>query len=245
MTTRLLIFVFTLIFLNAGCFAGATREVIFTTRDSVSIYGTLYTPETQGKSPGLVLLHMLRQKRKDWDDFARDAVKMGFVVLAIDLRGHGQSVRRVDRILDPRQFSNAEFAKMVEDVRAAVEGLRTQEDVDDGQISLVGASLGANLALKYAAIDPAIRSVVLLSPGLNYRGITTEDAIKAYGNRPALLIAARDDDYSSDSVVKLAAIAKGSVKKQLYEKAGHGNFMFRTERGLGKLILEWLESAGK
>jgi len=30
----------------------------------------------------------------------------------------------------------------------------------------VGASIGANVALNYAASDPSIKAVVLLSPGL-------------------------------------------------------------------------------
>jgi dienelactone hydrolase len=245
MTTRFVIFACMLIFVTTGCLTGATREVIFTTQDSVTIYGTLYAPESQEKSPGLLLLHMLGRKRKDWDDFARSAAEAGFAVLAIDLRGHGQSVRRLGRILDFRKFSNAEFAKMVEDVRAAVAWLRIQESVEGNRVSLVGASIGANLAVKYAAVDPEIQSIVLLSPGLDYRGITTIDAMKTYGERPALLVAARDDDYSSDTVENLATAARGRVKKQLYEKAGHGNFMFRTEPALRGLVLEWLGSAGR
>lgn len=234
-----------ILLLTVGSGSGAPREVTFMTQDSVTIYGTLQTPEGNEESPGLVLLPMLMHKRKDWNAFAAEAVQAGFTVLAIDLRGHGQSVSRGDHTLDAREFSNAEFAKMVEDVRAAVGFLQAQNRVDARRISVLGASIGANLALRYAATDTTIRSVGLLSPGLDYRGLTTEDAMKTYGERPVLLIAARDDDYSSDCVQRLATLAKGPVEMQLYEKAGHGNFMFRSEPGLGRRIVEWLKSAGQ
>jgi alpha-beta hydrolase superfamily lysophospholipase len=225
--------------------SAAPQEVTFVTKDSVTIYGTFYPCGTNEKAPGLVLLHMLKHKRQDWDAFAQDAVKAGFAVLTIDLRGHGQSVHQGERILDVNEFSNAEFALSVEDVSAAVEFLRKEPGVDGGRISLVGASIGANLALKCAATDTTIRSVVLLSPGLEYRGLTTEDAMVRYGNRPILLIASRDDDYASDSVVKLASVAKGSVRQQLFENAGHGTFMFQVEPDLGKMMLDWLKSAAQ
>ncbi|MBU1707179.1 alpha/beta fold hydrolase [bacterium] len=229
----------------SGLLAAAPQEVVFTTVDSVTIYGTFYPSQTEGDSPALVLLHMLRHKRKDWEDFARRATQAGFSVLAIDMRGHGQSVRRAGKAIDVKEFSNKDFSMMVEDVKAAVGFIQTKEGIDPKRISLIGASIGANIALRYAVSDETIRSVVLLSPGLNYRDITTEDAMKAYGKRPALLVAALDDDYPADSIQKLAEIAKGKVKTQLYEKAGHGTFMFRVEPGLNELILDWLKSGKK
>jgi pimeloyl-ACP methyl ester carboxylesterase len=222
-----------------------TSEVTFMTTDSVTIHATLYLREGTQKSPALVLFHMLRRQRQDWETLARDAVQAGFVVLTIDLRGHGQSTKCGSRTINMKDFSNVDFAAMMEDVRSAVNFVKKEATVDTNCISLIGASIGANLALRYAAADTTIRSVVLLSPGLEYRGLTTEAAMKAYGNRPALLIAARDDDYSSDSVQKLAMIALGPAKQQLYDNAGHGTFMFEAEPGFGKLILDWLKSGAE
>ena len=54
-------------------------------------------------------------------------------------------------------------------------------------IGIAGASIGANVARAAAADDPAIRSLALLSPGLDYRSLRTEAAMQKYGARPALL----------------------------------------------------------
>ncbi len=245
MRSQRLLLVCGILFCAARLFSAPTQEVTFVTADSVTIHGTLYLCDGDQKSPALVLLHMLRHKRQDWDVLAREAVQTGFVVLTIDLRGHGQSVKEGSRTLDFKEFSNAEFAAMLEDVKSAVSFLRNEASVDANCLSLAGASIGANLALKYAAIDTAIQSIVLLSPGLEYRGLTTEEEMKSYGKRPVLLIAARDDDYSSDSIQKLATLARGPARQQLYESAGHGTFMFQAEPGLGKLILDWLKSAAE
>jgi dienelactone hydrolase len=226
-------------------FAAAPEEVVFTTSDSVSIHATYYPSQAEGESPALVLFHMLHHKRRDWEGFARRASQAGIAVLAIDMRGHGQSVLRAEKAIDVKEFSNEDFALMVEDAKAAVEFIQAKESIDPKQISLMGASIGANVALKYAASNATIRSVVLLSPGLSYRNLTTEDAMRAYGKRPALLVAARDDDYAADSVQKLSEVARGKSKTQLYEKAGHGTFMFRVEPGLNDLILDWLISRKK
>ena len=67
----------------------------------------------------------------------------GFGVLALDLRGHGESVGAI----------GPDFAPMVQDVRAARRFLATRADVIQSRVGIVGASLGANLA----AIEAAIR----------------------------------------------------------------------------------------
>ena len=61
---------------------------------------------------------------------------------------------------------------------------------------LAGASIGANLAVLAAADDPTVRSLALLSVGLDYRGLRLEAALKKFGARPALLVASQEDPYA-------------------------------------------------
>ena len=63
---------------------------------------------------------------------------------------------------------------MMQDVRAAARWLATRPNVRPDAIGIVGASLGASLAL-LAAIDlPQVRAIALLSPSLDYRGLRTD-----------------------------------------------------------------------
>ena len=83
--------------------------------------------------------------------------------------------------------------------------------------------------------------MVLLSPGLDYRGVTTADQLAIYGDRPLLLVASEDDAYSADSVRALAEAAGGGTLHILV-RAGHGTHMFAVEPELADLIVSWLDA---
>ena len=55
------------------------------------------------------------------------------------------------------------------------------------------------LALRYAAVHQKIPLVVMLSPGLSYQEVTTVNAMRAYKDRPILMIYGTLDRYASSS----------------------------------------------
>ena len=82
---------------------------------------------------------------------------------------------------------------MKTDVENAFIFLAEQKNVDAAKMGIVGASYGSSLAIIYAAENPKVKAVALLSPGINYFGnLPTEPAIKSYGDRPLLIVAAED-----------------------------------------------------
>lgn len=203
------------------------QTVHLQTADGVTIVGTYYVPPVE-KAPGVILLHMVARSRKDWDPLARRLREAGYAVLAIDLRGHGES------------GGTQAWGRMPQDVVAAQVFLSRQPKVDKGRIGIVGASIGANLALDYAASHGVVRTVVLLSPGLDYRGIKTERSMQEY-DRPVLIVASEEDQYATESSRKLDSLARGKHQLQLYKGAGHGTQMLEREPSLSELILSWLQ----
>jgi acetyl esterase/lipase len=134
---------------------------------------------------------------------------------------------------------------MTSDVRAAVALLR---DKGAKRVAIVGAELGANLAVNAAAEDPDIASIVLLSPGLDYKGVVSNDAMKRYGPRPVLFVASNDDSYGARSATVLDGFAKGVHQLQLFEAAGKGARMFNHEpmlegQVLGFVNANWVAAA--
>ncbi len=129
-----------LLVIAAGNVLAATpQEVSFQTDDGVTIAGSLYLPGRPG--PGIVLVHALSRTREDWSAVAARLADAGFVVLTIDLRGHGASAPV------PEGTSLQDLTKMMADVKAARAFLGARREAVPGRVGFAGASIGANLAI--------------------------------------------------------------------------------------------------
>jgi pimeloyl-ACP methyl ester carboxylesterase len=188
---------------------------------------------------------MLRKNRESWADFARFAHQQGFAVLAIDLRGHGQSTQSQRGPIQESSFVEADFAAMKLDVAAAVQWLRRRPEIAPRGISLVGASIGANVAIVYAAEDSLIAAVALISPGETYRGVQSGPPLQGYGPRPLLMVAAEDDNYSLVSVRKLEAQAKGAKVVHVFPEGGHGTYLLESQPELRGMIVDFARAAAR
>lgn len=227
--------------LVCAALALAAGPVALTTADGVQIKGQ-YQDAPGQTGPGLICLHMLGQRRQDWSRFMAAAAARGMHSIAIDLRGHGQSTTGSGgKKLDYRQFGEQEFRAAVADVQAAYDYLIAQPGVDKQRIAVVGASIGANLALNFAATRPNdVKSVVLLSPGKNYRGVDTTAAVLKFRG-PLLFYAAPGDEYSYASTQALAQAAGKRAWRREFPGRVHGTRAFeQDEKYIGE-ILTWLE----
>lgn len=202
-----------------------------------------YTPGKE-KGNGIVLLHMDGRSSEDWKHFAEKMGKDGFHVLALDLRGHGKSTRLPGgKTLAYENLDETQYQLMVKDVGAAVTFLRTKSSANPDAIGLAGASVGANLAIRYAATDPKISNVVLLSPGLEYKGLSSEDAVQRYGERPLFIAVSREDNFAAKSSLVLDSMARGIKLLKIFTGAGHGTKMMTREPSLELEMAGWLNGA--
>ena len=166
---------------------------------------------------------MLTRSREDWDAAANRLADEGLHALAIDFRGHGGSSAG-----PPAAGGGPDLSRLVLDVQAARAFLVARGDlVLPSAIGIAGASVGANVAILAGAADPAVRSLALLSPGLDYRSLRTDAALRKYGGRPAMLLAGSNDPYALRSAKELAAGGGGVRGIRILENAGHGTTISR------------------
>ncbi|MGW8249702.1 MAG: alpha/beta hydrolase [Anaerolineales bacterium] len=198
--------------------------------DGVQLVGTFYAPQHPPPPwPGVLLLHMVYGSRQDWQDFVTRLTGAGYAVLALDMRAHGDS------------GGSLEWDKFGNDLLRVWDYFASRPDVEAGHSGVVGASIGANMALRLGASQPGVGGVVLLSPGLDYYGVTTADALETYGQRPLLIAASEEDSYAAESSRQLLKLAGGDAVLEMYSGAGHGTVMFSREPGLADLIVGWLD----
>jgi pimeloyl-ACP methyl ester carboxylesterase len=226
--------------LAAPAWAIEPKPVFFETFDGVGIHADYYEPQPASDgAPMAILLHMYRSDRAAWKPLAGPLHDAGFAVLAIDMRGHGESVtpelrRRVER-RDPKLFED-----VYQDVRAAYDWLAQQEGVDRSRFALVGASVGCSISLHYAVQDRSVDAVVCMTPGLDYLGLDSRPDMKQIRGRAILMLATEDEGKAAKT---LATMAEGATARVVAEGKVHGTAMFGKVPGIAKEIAAFLREA--
>lgn len=209
-------------------------DVTVTAADGTKLHAIQENAAKKGVDQCVVLVHGDKRQATDWKHLMGRLSQSGFTPIAVDLRGHGANVPAGTT---PPALNETSYRAMVQDVEAAMGWCRTK---GLKKIDLVGAGLGANLAVRAAAPAKDVVNLVLLSPGLAYQGVTASDVIGTYGNRPVLIVTSKDDAYSAKSSLVLEADAKGRKYMEVYQAAGSGTTMMNREPGLESLIQSWL-----
>lgn len=174
------------------------------TKDNVRIHGNYYPG---GSGRGVLLLHMMPADRTSWIPFAGKLQEAGFHAFAIDLRGHGSSQGGPDGY---KKFSDKEHQASFVDVEKAAEWfLKKGIEI----LHIAGASIGANLAVQYGSKHPEdTASMILLSPGLDYRGIRADVFVQDLAAGQAVFFVA-----SSRDVVSSAGQSAVEIAQKLYD----------------------------
>jgi pimeloyl-ACP methyl ester carboxylesterase len=128
---------------------------------------------------------------------------------------------------------------LVADAEAARAYLAARSEIVSSRIGLAGASIGASIATIVAANDPSIRTLALLSPALDYRGIRIEQSMRKYGSRPALLVASSEDAYALRSARDMVSMGDGQRELRVLWNKGHGTVMLVQEPDLSAALVDW------
>jgi alpha-beta hydrolase superfamily lysophospholipase len=207
--------------------AASPRPVSFKTSDGWTL-SALYQPPAKSR-PVAVLIHGAAAGKGEWGHFASELAGRGFGTLALDLRGHGDSVLGPGGKRTYESFQEADFSAARADVEAALAFLDAK-GILRTRVGLIGGSLGANLA---ARIENTAWTV-LLSPGQSYIGVALP---QRWTGRRALAAAAPSDGYSFRTCMALAVQPSGPTFLQA--KKGHGAQLL-DDPDFRKKLLDWL-----
>jgi len=183
------------------------EDITLQTADSVQIVATYYRGAKGKESIPVVLLHGYGSKHNRTDytkDLAPYLQSKGFAVLAVDLRGHGDSTRvrtlhGKDQTIDAVALAPNQFNLMVTQDMQAVKKFLWEKN-NAGELNLdklcaVGAEMGALIAVEFAWLDAVeqdvnrvprpeyklgqfVKALVLLSPEISFKGISMSHAMQ-------------------------------------------------------------------
>lgn len=179
----------------------------------------------------IIALHMLNSARGAYTPVIPDLLAAGYAVLNVDMRGHGES------------GGTRDWEAAIADVADWIDWIDAGGNLGAGGLVIMGASIGANVAIISCAESAVCAGAIALSPGLDYRGVQPEAAlVKGLADRGALLVAAGDDGSSSTAIRQMFLNAKGAVTARMYRGRAHGTRLFDSDYdSLRGLILLWLE----
>jgi cephalosporin-C deacetylase-like acetyl esterase len=153
---------------------GCTIEKLIIERpDEVPVPALLFLPEPRaGKAPA-VLYVSGRGKAADAapGGAIETLVKSGRAVLAIDVRGIGETAAVAPKAYWSKEYPIAFLAlhlarpllgQRVEDTLAALDVLAARPEIDAGKIEIVGVEAGGPIALHAAALDGRLREATLV-----------------------------------------------------------------------------------
>ena len=226
---------------------GPETEISFKTEDGWSLHGLLRRPgnvEPGVRVPSVVLVHGAQHDQETYYKLSRALAKRGFATLSFDWRGKNRDLSET-RGHYGVNFPPEERAKVYLDVKAAINFLASQNGVDADRIGLVAATLGTTMALKGAAGDDRVKTMVMLSQYAiddpDRRFLTTTDI-------PIFFIASLEDRNTElgslgDFTVEAHRISKNKFTELvLFDDAGRGSEMLEFKEELEGMIVRWFQN---
>ena len=194
------------------------RGGIFTQKEGkIRLSGYLSLPKGAGTHPGIVAIQEW-WGLDDWVKAQADSLAAhGYVVLAPDLYA--------GRVAYDQETAHQLMSGLVDEdvmaiLRAAVDHLRSREDVRAQAIGVIGWCMGGKYAIRLAASDPGIRACVM------YYGAPLTDPAQIRNLQASVLgnFGALDQGPSPEQVKKFEAALRKADKPvdfKIYPGAGH------------------------
>lgn len=139
------------------------KSIEFTV-DGLTVKGDLFYPEKiKDKNPAILFIHGWTSEKKRSFQYAEALIKLGFIVMVFDMRGHGISEGNIN-IATPKEF--------LKDCIAAYDYFSSIKGVDKENISIVSSSFGGYLSSMLTS-KRKIKNLVLRVP-VDYANDTFE-----------------------------------------------------------------------
>ena len=215
------------------------EKTVLPTKDGTLIYGTFIYPDDREVHPAVILCHQFKSDSSSYKNFQTLLSENGICSLAIDFRGFGESTYKE---LSYTNFNDQNYIDMLMDIKAALVFLQSetvQDRIDGESIGLIGASIGANLAIMAGAEIEGLKCIGALSPGRSWHGLEPLPYAPRV-NIPALVGYALDDKQSAEVIPDLTE-AFGENEPNVVAVSGgqHGTNMLPD--GFDQTLLNWLK----
>jgi len=233
---------------NLQAFA-KTKAFQYPAKDGFNMTGNVYLPKMAAgqKAPLVILLHSIGSTKNDWKDLPDLITAKGYACLALDLRGHGQSIYNVKmKQRSWMYFTDVDYAKYPQDVVFAVDALKVEyaKKIDTKKMVLVGCNIGANTAViaasKINKQGNCVRSLILISPRLNTKKLFVPLELVSFGQRPVLIFDSKNSKSGFNETLEIKKYAQGNCVLKVLTTPGMAMALYKSTPTMKTDIVNWV-----
>ena len=207
----------------------------FRTYDLVDLHASFDMPVgVPAPIPSVLLLHGYGEDRLVWKDFARQLLNRGWAVMALDLRGHGESKTRNQRPIQASQEWRTSPHEFPVDLDPALDWLKAQPRIDNRKIVVIGTDIGANLALIASGRFPEVRTVVAVKPNLT-ESLAMAGSAQDFKPKSALIVVADEAEGN-----RIKALVSAPSRVQVVPLSG-GAAQSVADKRVADAVFQWLK----
>jgi pimeloyl-ACP methyl ester carboxylesterase len=214
---------------------GGTSDAMLKTFDLVELHASFDMPVgVPAPVPAVLLLHGYGEDRSVWKDFSKELVNRGWAVMALDLRGHGQSLMKNQRPIQASPDWRRSLHEFPVDLDPALDWLKSRPRLDNRRIVVIGFDVGANLALIASGRFQEVRTVVALKPNFD-ESLALAGSAQDFQPRSSLIVAANASEGD-----RLKAAVKAPYRLIVAAPTG-GTALWTADKQIRDAIFQWLK----
>lgn len=219
-----------------------TETISFDTPDMANLKGFVYyREEMEGRRPAILLMHEFGIFVNGWinSDILKALVSEGYVCLIYSNRGHGNS-SPLDNITD--LLDNPEL--LINDLKGAISFMQLNARVMADSIGLMGASMGASMAVAGNG-DQSVRTSVALSPAdmhiqSMYPGVPLKSIFFLVGDQDVVDTGDGVIDFPAQSADLYKRTEDPKKLMVIKNNPAHGTELLEAT-GVNEAILDWFK----
>ncbi|MCC6299290.1 MAG: hypothetical protein IT314_08320 [Anaerolineales bacterium] len=233
-------------------------RVDFTAEDGQALVGYFYA-SWQSNAPVVMLVHQYGVPQNNWVDygmvdwlqnwppdgaahglFPAMPVDQSFAVFTLDLRGFGESGPPIPKNASDEEY-NKYAAGWIQDVKAALDHVKTLPGVDASRIAIIGANNGADVSVVSCG---DCLGVLALSPG-NYVDEDFKATVETLDAKGKIVWCFSTEKSAGTDVVTCGSVASAHYNWINFPGDGRGMQLIREDKApadVGQNILDFLST---
>src|SRR5262245_7124535 len=221
---------------NSAAAAAPDLGPTIKTFDLVELHASFDMPTgVQAPVPSVLLLHGYGEDRSAWKDFSKRLLNWGFAVMALDLRGHGDSRIKNQRPIQASTEWRNNPQEFPVDLDPALDWLKSRPRIDTRRIVVIGFDVGANLALIASGRFTEVKTAVAIKPNLD-ESLALAGSAQEFQPKSTLIVVSSQAEGD-----RIKAMVKAPSRVLVASHSG-GTAEWTADKKVEDAVYQWLKT---